>query len=153
MEVIHTTELTNEQRNRILVLWNKEYPDQLKYKDLNGLNTYISNLPGAKHLLYMENSNVLGWAFKFFRESETWFAIILDGSIHKKGIGTLLLNKLKDNESALSGWVVDHNTYLKTNGEIYCSPLNFYLKNDFSITMDLRLESPQLSAAKIKWEI
>ncbi|SEB19011.1 GNAT family protein [Pedobacter hartonius] len=152
MEVIHTTKLADEHRKAIFTLWNTEYPEQLQYKDLNGLNAYISNLPGAKHFLYLENGSILGWAFKFPRESETWFAVILNSSIHKKGIGTLLLDKLKEDESALNGWVVDHDQYFRTNGEAYQSPLNFYLKNHFSIDRTLRLESSQLSAAKIRWQ-
>jgi len=152
MEVIHTTELTDEQRTAIFTLWNEEYPGQLKYKDLDGLDIYISNLPAAKHFIYLEHGVILGWAVKFSRESDTWFAIVLNSSIHNKGIGTLLLDKLKDGENSLSGWVVDHNQYLRANGQAYPSPLNFYLKNNFSIDQTLRLESPQLSAVKVRWQ-
>lgn len=152
MTVIHTIELTEEQKIGILNLWNNEYPDQLNYRDLNGLNSYLSDLPGARHYLCMKDNEILGWAFKFSRDTETWFAIILDSSIQKQGVGTLILNKLKADEITLSGWVVDHDRYLKINGETYYSPLNFYLKNGFGVNRQLRLESPQLSAAMIKWQ-
>jgi len=152
MRVIHTGELTNDQKNAIMKLWNNEYPDQLNYRDLTDLNSYLSSLPGAQHFLCVRDSDILGWAFKFSRESETWFAIILDSSIQKQGFGTLLLDKLKADEKALSGWVVDHDRYLKTNGDTYLSPLNFYLKNGFGVNRQLRLESAQLSAAMVRWQ-
>ncbi|MET1054928.1 MAG: GNAT family N-acetyltransferase [Pedobacter sp.] len=152
MTVIHTIELSEEQKNGILNLWNNEYPDQLNYKDIADLDCYLANLPGARHFICMLDQAILGWAFKFSREAETWFAIILDSSIQKQGVGTLLLNKLKTDEYTLTGWVVDHDRYLKTNGQTYYSPLNFYLKNGFGVNRQLRLESPQLSAAMIKWQ-
>jgi GNAT superfamily N-acetyltransferase len=152
MKVIHTSELTDDQKNAIMKLWNNEYPDQLNYRDLTDLNAYLSTLPGAQHFLCVRDNDILGWAFKFSRESDTWFAIILDSCIHRQGIGTLLLDKLKTDEKALSGWVVDHDWYLKTNGDTYRSPLNFYLKNGFGVNRQLRLESPQLSAALVKWQ-
>lgn len=79
--------------------------------------------------------------------------IILDSIVHLKGLGSLLLEQLKDKETALHGWVVDHNNYLKSNVETYLSPLNFYLKNEFRVVEDIRLELPHLSAVKITWEI
>lgn len=153
MRVIHTDELTEKQKRAILKLWNNEYPDQLSHKDLAGLNAYLSNIPSAQHYLCMKTTRILGWAFKFSRDAETWFAIILDSSIQKQGIGTMMLEKLKTNEKALSGWVVDHDLYHKANGETYHSPLSFYLKNGFGVNRQLRLESPQLSAALIKWQL
>jgi GNAT superfamily N-acetyltransferase len=152
MRVIHTDDLTDDQKNAIMKLWNNEYPDQLNYQDLTDLNSYLSNLPGAQHFLCIREGNILGWAFKFSRDSETWFAIILDSSIQKQGIGTHLLDKLKADEKTLTGWVVDHDRYLKINGETYQSPLNFYLKNGFGVNRHLRMESPQLSAAMVKWQ-
>jgi GNAT superfamily N-acetyltransferase len=152
MRVIHTSELTVDQKSAIMKLWNKEYPGQLNYQDLTDLNEYLSNLPGAQHFLCVSDTDILGWAFKFSREAETWFAIILDSSIQRQGIGTRLLDQLKADEKALSGWVVDHDRYLKTNGDTYLSPLNFYLKNGFGVNRQLRLESPQLSAALVKWQ-
>jgi GNAT superfamily N-acetyltransferase len=152
MRVIHTDDLTDDQKNAIMKLWNNEYPDQLNYQDLTDLNSYLSNLPGAQHFLCIREGSILGWAFKFSRDSETWFAIILDSSIQKQGIGTHLLDKLKADEKTLTGWVVDHDRYLKINGETYQSPLNFYLKNGFGVNRHLRMESPQLSAAMVKWQ-
>jgi GNAT superfamily N-acetyltransferase len=152
MKVIYSPWLNDEQKSAVLKLWNQEYPDQLQYKTRDDLDSYLSHLQDAAHFLYTGSSNeVLGWAFKFSRESARWFAVILDSSIHKKGIGTLLLNKLKDQETELHGWVVDHDSYLKSDAQVYFSPLAFYLKNEFKVIEGVRLESPLLSAAKIIW--
>jgi GNAT superfamily N-acetyltransferase len=152
MKVVHTYELSNGQKTAVMQLWNQEYPLQLKYGTIESLDVYLSSLTGADHFLYTgESGEILGWAFKFSRESVKWFAVILDSSIHKQGIGTLLLDQLKNHETELNGWVVDHNDYTRADGETYVSPLAFYLKNGFKILADQRLESPQLSAAKITW--
>ncbi len=152
MELIHTNELNNTQKAAVMQLWNQEYPLQLKYETIADLDHYLSGLQGTEHFLYTgESGEILGWAFKFSRESVKWFAIILDSTIHKQGVGTLLLDQLKDQETTLSGWVVDHNSYALTNGKAYVSPLSFYLKNGFKVLAGQRVESSRLSAAKIIW--
>jgi len=52
----------------------------------------------------------------------------------------------------LNGWVVDGERYIKSNGEKYLSPLEFYKKNDFEILVGERLETEKISAVKIKWK-
>ncbi|MEO8416533.1 MAG: hypothetical protein ABI472_22910 [Ginsengibacter sp.] len=89
---------------------------------------------------------------KFVREKETWFTITIDSSVQGQGKGSQLLNKLKEHEQSLNGWVIDHDSEIKQSGEIYNSPLPFYLKNDFLVYPEIRLEIPILSAAKITWQ-
>lgn len=152
MKIVYTQRLTLEQRTAIFHLWNNEYPGHLNYRDLNALDIYLSNLPGAKHYLYINaEQQILGWAFKFTRDIDTWFAIILDSQVHRQGIGSYLLDKLKDDETKLNGWVVDHSNYLKLDGAIYVSPLPFYVKNAFEVSNEVRMETPRLSAIKICW--
>ena len=112
---------------------------------------YLSGLHDSSHVLLMEDGAVLGWAVKFIREAETWFLIILDGKIHGRGFGSALLEELKVEESVLNAWVVEHNNYLRMNGKPYQSPLGFYLKNDFVVLPEERLETPHLSAVQIRW--
>ena len=98
-----------------------------------------------------EENLILGWAFKFERENQKWFAIILSEIIKQKGLGRKMLNELKKEEQVLNGWVIDHNKDKKKNGEQYVSPLKFYEKCDFEILVDQRLELDKISAVKIKW--
>ncbi|MFT4741942.1 MAG: hypothetical protein ACI9L9_002739, partial [Marivirga sp.] len=51
-----------------------------------------------------------------------------------------------------NGWVIDHSNERKSNGRLYISPLNFYLKNGFKKLSRNRLELDKISAVKIKWE-
>lgn len=62
-----------------------------------------------------------------------------------------MLDKIKNNEKALNGWVIDHNNDKKKNGQHYISPLKFYEKCDFRVLSDIRLELDKISAVKIKW--
>ncbi|MDQ1089121.1 hypothetical protein [Siphonobacter sp. SORGH_AS_1065] len=61
-----------------------------------------------------------------------------------------MLNKLKENEDALNGWVIDQNSDRKLNGSLYQSPLELYQKNNFQVIPEIRLET--ISAVKIRWK-
>ena len=89
------------------------------------LENYISQLKYTP----LQEEKIKGWYFDFNRDSEKWFAMILDASIQGQGFGRQILNQAKEKESELNGWVIDHNNDLKANGEYYKSPIGFYLKN------------------------
>jgi hypothetical protein len=152
MKIAHTQTLTPQQKTDVTLLWNQEYPAQLKLAILRDFEDYLSKLIDVSHILYTGiDDQVLGWAFKFSRNQEKWFAIILDRSIHQQGIGSTLLNLLQENETVLNGWVIDHGQYKKSSQETYGSPLGFYLKNGFTVIADDRLDTPVLSAVRIRW--
>lgn len=134
-------------------LWNEEYPEQLQHKDMDSFNAYLQPLQEQAHILLIgEDVRVYGWAFTFTRDGERWFAIVLDSAIQQNGFGKFLIDKLKAKETRLCGWVTDHSNDKKQNGEPYRSPMNFYLKNNFVVLPDCRLESEKLSAVKVIWE-
>lgn len=151
MKIITNNRLDLEQKRQILQLWNNEYPEKLAYKNLEGFENYLEKLHNVNHFLLTDNEEIHGWAITFMRDSEIWFAIILSGNIHGEGWGTKMLNELKQNKTELNGWVIDHNNDKKINGEFYKSPLEFYLKNEFKVLSDIRLELEIMSAVKIKW--
>ena len=146
-----TKRLSEREKEGAYRLWNQEYPKDLRYTCMEDFELYLSGLHDSSHVLLMEDGAVLGWAVKFIREAETWFLIILDGKIHGRGFGSALLEELKVEESVLNAWVVEHNNYLRINGKPYQSPLGFYLKNDFVVLPEKRLETPHLSAVQIRW--
>ncbi len=153
MEFIKQKELSKYDKKEILNLWNAEYPEKLNYQTLSEFNNYLGNLTEQSHILMKnENQSIKGWYFDFIRENEKWFAIILDSAFHGKGFGTKILNLAKKKESELNGWVIDNNNEKKKNGELYKSPLDFYLKNGFKKLDKIRLELEILSAVKIKWK-
>jgi hypothetical protein len=153
MKVIEITYLTPEQREVIYRLWNQEYPEKLTYKSLADFDSYLINLIETNHLLLVDDfGDIEGWAVTFTRENERWFVIILDIKVHGQGKGTLLLNRLKEKEYKLCGWVIDHDNDKKHDGASYKSPLKFYEKNGFIIYSDTRVETEKLSAVKVVWE-
>jgi len=154
MRFIETNYINQDQKNAILRLWNKEYPDQLRFPDMIDLDIYLGNLENQSHYFAIDkNEKIIAWTFLFERENEKCFAMILDSSFQRKGLGTSLLQRLKEKETILNGWVIDHANYIRQNGEIYASPLSFYLKNDFVVCKNIRLETEKISAVKIKWQI
>jgi GNAT superfamily N-acetyltransferase len=133
-------------------LWNAEYPTTLAYKNILAFANYLDNLKELRHLLIFEKSdNIVGWVFSFDRDNERCFAIILSEAVHGKGLGKLSLEKLKAAERELNGWVIDSNSYKKSNGQSYPSPIEFYRKAGFSVLTKKRLELEQLSAVKVNW--
>ncbi|MFL9834332.1 GNAT family N-acetyltransferase [Chryseobacterium terrae] len=152
MKIATTKHLNPEQKQQILQLWNNEYPEKLAYKNLEDFENYLEKLSEVNHFLLLDDEKIQGWAITFKRENEIWFAIILSENLHGKGWGTKVLNELKQNTEELNGWVIDHNNDKKMNGNFYKSPLRFYLKNDFEVLPEIRLELEIMSAVKIKWK-
>ena len=152
MTITETKHPTDAQRESICNLWNREYPAQLHYASSEAFDAYLNNLSHPYHWLVVDDSNnLIGWAFSFLRDGERWFAVIVDSSIQRKGLGTKLLQLLKARELVLNGWVTDHEHYNKSDGTPYASPLPFYIKNGFMVVPGVRIETEKLSAVKIKW--
>ncbi|MFD1629813.1 GNAT family N-acetyltransferase [Pseudopedobacter beijingensis] len=152
MKITKYTELNNKQKERILELWNNEYPEKLAYNSVSDFENYLNKLTEQNHYFLLDKSEEInGWATTFIRENEKWFAIIVSEKLHGKGFGTKILNELKNNENTLNGWVIDHDSDKKLNGNFYQSPLKFYLKNEFEMLSETRLELEIMSAVKIKW--
>jgi GNAT superfamily N-acetyltransferase len=153
MKIESTKILSINQKESIICLWNKEYPQQLAHHSLAEFDEYLSKLCDIQHFLLIDELNeIKGWFALFTRENEKWFAMIVDSSQQKKGYGSMLIKNAKSIENELNGWVIDHENYTKLNGEKYNSPLNFYLKNGFEIISNKRLETEKLSALKIHWK-
>lgn len=152
LKIIQTDELISLQKKQVLDLWNNEYPEKLSHASINDFENYLSSLSSLTHYLMTSDDDLIfGWALTFEREKEKWFAIILDEKIKGIGLGRKMLDKLKQAEPVLNGWVIDHNNDKKKNGESYLSPLPFYKKCGFEILDHERLELENISAVKIRW--
>lgn len=139
MEFITQIELSKTDKKEILNLWNDEYPEKLNYQTLSEFEKYLGNLTEQSHILMKS-------------ENEKWFAILLDSKFHGKGFGTKLLNLGKEKETELNGWVIDKQDCKRKNGELYKSPLDFYIKNRFQKLDNESLELEKIAAVKIKWK-
>ena len=152
-EFLTVKNLSEKQFLQIYELWNNEYPEQIRFKELDDFKLYLDGLENPIHTLIVNSSGiVLGWFVEFLRDEMFWFAMILNSSFQGKGFGSELLNRSKRNKIELNGWVVDHNNDKKRNGNVYNSPIEFYLKNGFRILVEERIENETLSAVKIQWK-
>ncbi len=152
MKITKAENLSEAQKQSIIQLWNNEYPLQIQHSDIASFDEYLSSKENLQHYLLTDDSeNIKGWLATFTRDDEKWFALLVDGSEQKKGYGTMLLNKVKEFENEINGWAIDRETDVKLNGETYLSPIKFYLKNDFEVLNEVRLETETMSAVKIKW--
>ena len=153
VHIINAIQLNQKQKEEIITLWNAEYPINFMYADLNDFEKYLNGLQDQKHLLVVNDQNVvLGWFMHFVRDNDRWFTIVLDTSIKGKSIGTKLLDNAKAKNEALNGWVTDHDNFLKNDGKNYKSPISFYEKNGFKIHPEITLKSEKISLVKIRWQ-
>lgn len=148
MKLITSKILTIQQREQINLLWNNEYP--LKLKD-----RFPILLDGAdwhNHYLIEDiDHNVMAWAVDFEKAKQIRFSIIVSSIYKGKGLGGMLIDKLKAENQEFYGWVIDHNDDLKLNGEQYKTPMPFYLKHGFEILNDQRIDNEMIKAVLIKW--
>ncbi|OMQ12360.1 N-acetyltransferase [[Flexibacter] sp. ATCC 35103] len=153
MKIVEVKVLSEGQKEVLRELWNNEYPARLHLKTIADFDLYLNGLSNTKHYLLFDDSDlIVGWTFTFLREDENWFAIILDHQIQGKGNGSLLMNKIKSKNDCLNGWVTDHENEVKQNGDLYKSPMPFYIKNGFAIIAETRIENEKMSAVKINWK-
>lgn len=152
MNWIETTTLNEAQRLAIFNLWNSEYPQEICYARLIDLDQYLTNLTDGRHCFLLdEQDHIKGWGYVFTRNEGRWFAIILSRTLQHKGWGLRMLDKLKQGESELNGWIVEGMQFKKSDQSNYVPPLDFYLRNGFSLYPETRLVLPAISAFHIKW--
>lgn len=153
MKIITQNHLSPAQKEAALRIWNAEYPVRLHMPAMQHLDDFLDSIfDKTYYLLIADNSAIAGWAAAFITGHVRSFFIMIDGAYHGKGYGTLLLNQIKQDNSKLFAWAIDHNEDVRADGTPYPSPIEFYLKNGFTVNEDLRLENELLSAVNILWE-
>jgi GNAT superfamily N-acetyltransferase len=152
MNFLQTRSLSTTQKEDILILWNSVSPANIAHNTMESLESYFSTLEDVVYTLTLdEHDRIVGWFADFNRDNGRWFAMLLDESIHGKGVGSQLLTQVKSRYNEISGWVIDHSNDARLDGNPYISPINFYLKNGFEIISDIRLELGHLSCVKMMW--
>lgn len=138
MIINKTKILTDKQREQINALRDDKYPSKLKDRfpiHLDGADWY------NQYIIEDLNNNTIAWTVDFEKKSQIRFSIIV-ASIHKgKGLGRMLIEKLRTENEEFYGWVIDHNNDFKLNGEYYKTPMPFYLKHGFEILNDKRIDT------------
>lgn len=149
MEILKAKNIDENQFQQINDLWNEEYPINLK----NRFGLLLEGVSNYNHYLIEENNQILAWAVDFEKDNETRFSIIVNKKHQRKGLGSLLIDRLKKDLGEFYGWVIDHNNDIKENGEFYQTPISFYRNNGFEVLIDERIDSEIIKAVKIKSKI
>lgn len=153
MKFQKTETLNTEQKNQILKLWNQEYPKKLGLSNRTAFEEYLKNLDDKHHILLCdEHGTIKGWLIYFIRDKERCFVMIIAPSVQGKGWGSKFLDEAKKINPELNGWVVDHSSELKQNGEIYLSPIGFYKKNGFQVLPDIATTKEGINGIKVTWK-
>ncbi len=152
MHISKSNSLSQPEKITIFNLWNAEYADHLAHADVASLDAYFEKLEDVTYyLLKDDEEDVKGWAITFDREDERWFAIIISEKLQGKGYGNMMMDRIKQDEPVLNGWVTDHIEDIRSDGRPYLSPIDFYIKNDFVVLENTRFEKGRLKAVKIRW--
>jgi GNAT superfamily N-acetyltransferase len=152
VQILQTKQIPDLFLNAAYHIWQAEYPGIIKYNNISSFSDFLSNLQETEYYLAINKvGHLSGLAYVFTRDAEKWFAIMLYSSYQSKGIGTKLLNCIKHNYSAINGWVVAQNDLKKNNGELYKSPLLFYIKNNFTILENQTTIKNGMHLHKINW--
>lgn len=147
--ILKTKSLTKSQELKINDLWNDEYPTTLQTR----FTLLLEGVENFCHYLIESNENeVMAWAVYFEKDNELRFSIIVNKMFQKRGLGKMLVQQLKLDLNEFYGWVIDKETFAKSDGTFYRSPLLFYKKQGFEILANQRIDNEILSAVKIKWK-
>ena len=149
--IICQSALSHAEKEDIRGLWNREYPAHLAHADPESFEGYLAGLGHPLHYLIREEQRVKAWLVTFDRDEARWFAMILDGGMQGKGLGSQLLKAAQAEVTELNGWADDHGRDVKADGKAYPSPIGFYLKNGFEVLHGTRFEKGEVSLVKIQW--
>jgi GNAT superfamily N-acetyltransferase len=149
MKIHRSITLSANQLNEIETLWNAEYP--LKLKDRFNL-LLAETTKNIHYYCTNESGEIIAWSVLFEKENDLRFSIIVASNYQKEGLGSALLSEMKKEGVPCSGWVIDHDTDLKSDGNYYLSPLNFYLKNGFSLDDSCRLNNEMIKAVLVRYK-
>ena len=88
----------------------------------------------------------------FEKEQDLRFSILVSRKHQKLGLGSVLLTEMKKENLPYSGWVIDHDLDLRSDGSNYMSPLSFYMKNQFTIDESCRLNNEMIKAVLVRYQ-
>jgi hypothetical protein len=149
MEIHRSETLPAKHAAEIDALWNTEYP--LKLKDRFALLLEDTTLT-IHYFVLNQQDEIIAWSVLFEKENDLRFSIIISSNYQQKGLGSALLTEMKKEGMPFSGWVINHDTDLKSDETFYQSPINFYLKNGFSLDESCRLNNEMIKAVLVRYQ-
>jgi GNAT superfamily N-acetyltransferase len=150
--VEHRGALSKKEINALFALWNAEYPTVVHYSDVASFEQYLTSLENLKHRFYVVDNQIIGWCLSFVRNGNPWFGMIIDRNWQGRGLGSKFIQRSQAEQDEMHGWAVPTDHYLRSDGEQYKSPLDFYRKNGFTIHVEDKLKQGEFERVKIIWK-
>ena len=149
MNCFYSAFLSPKQFDEVHALWNAEYPVKLKDR----LILLMNEASKTKHFYFCNESNeIIAWSVLFEKEKDLRFSIIVSRKYQHQQLGSKLLDEMKKEKLPFSGWVIDHDADLLSDGTNYRSPLAFYVKNHFQIDETCRLNTEMIKAELVRYQ-
>lgn len=151
MKIQITEALSSLDQLQIFNLWNAVYPIQAVFALENDFKKYLNAATDKVHYVCRNgDESIGGWLMTFTRDNDRYSVLLVSESNQGKGIGRELLEKMQEMESKVFAWLVISNAYIKLDGSLYHSPINFYKKFGFVTTNEI-LEKNDFSTIKLEW--
>ncbi len=144
--------LTLEETKEVRILWNQEYPEGIAHASLEDTFTFINSKQEKTHYLIKKQGRLIAWSFTFLRSHQKWFSILVNSNYQKQGLGKELIQKIKEDNDLLCGWMVDEVGYKTLDGKPYRVPRDFYSSLGFIVKESSRFDSEKLRSVKIEWK-
>ena len=100
--------------------------------------TWITGQPKDGYVVLLEKMNA-------------GFTILVNNDFHKRGIGRSLVELGREQHKSINGWVIETSELPKIKGDLYRSPMGFYLKTGFRRTKIHTEANSSIKTVKISW--
>jgi GNAT superfamily N-acetyltransferase len=152
MEIEISKTISNSDQSKIYHIWNVVYPTQVAFIKKNDFEAYLEKAGYKTHYIIRGNNySVSGWLMTFNRDDERYFVLLVNENMQGNGIGTALINEMKKIENKIAGWIVESDSYFKSDGSLYHSPMSFYKNLGFTMTNEINNKN-DFSTTKIIWK-
>ena len=143
---------SKKEIDQLFDLWHTEYPTVVHYSDVASFEQYLTSLQDLRHRFYVVDNQIVGWYLSFTRDGDPWFGMIIDRNWQGRGLGSKFIQQSQAEQDEMHGWAVPNDHYLRSDGERYKSPLDFYRKNGFNIHKEDTLQQGGFERVKIIWK-
>ncbi|MBB5397144.1 hypothetical protein [Mucilaginibacter sp. AK015] len=90
-KIEHVYDLTAQEKDTLLSIWNAEYPTRLCMPGITDFNDYLATLVNPDYILLKDKASaVIGWATLFSVGGIRCFFIMLKEAWHGRGYGTII---------------------------------------------------------------
>ena len=152
IKIAQSNTLVESELQSIHAMWNSAFPLEIAYETVNETELFLAGLSKLRHIKAFESEQMIGWMGIFERHGECWFIILASTAHQRKGTGTALIAKAKEDEEELNGWIVLSEEHKISSGAYYRSPAGFYEKQGFTLNENRSMTARGLESHHIQWK-